>query len=223
MRRRARSHNVYHGRRRPNKKRLLGGAGGAGIPVGRRARRRRERLQAQVERAAAAAPGAVAGGRRLETHLWAAGRFRMVSQWGHVMALGAFGRGRGSRSVRRALAESALVHDASYWTPFELAGPRAALRRTLGLCTGGERVFARARGARETEVTLHASGRHPRGALGPARVLFLEAAGSEEGKLLIWVHAAAFQASAEALAVREGARSSSALGQGRAPSPSHCC
>ena len=48
-----------------------------------------------------------------------------------MLAEGVPGRGRGSRAALAELRGGALLHDASYWRPVQLAGPLAALRATL--------------------------------------------------------------------------------------------
>jgi ribonuclease P/MRP protein subunit POP1 len=62
-------------------------------------------------------------------------------RWGHVLAEGAPGRGRGSRAALAALRGGALLHDASYWRPVQLAGPLAALRSALALLWCGPPHF----------------------------------------------------------------------------------
>ncbi|KAK9819579.1 hypothetical protein WJX81_006009 [Elliptochloris bilobata] len=82
----------------------------------------------------------------LETHVWHAKRFAMASRWGHMLAEGLPGRGRGSRAVMAELRGGALLHDASYWQAVQLAGPVAGLRATLvTLCDAG--VLGHCRGA----------------------------------------------------------------------------
>jgi hypothetical protein len=71
----------------------------------------------------------------LETHAWQARRMAMHrGLWGHALALGAPGRGRGSRSLLHTLRERCIMHDASYWGVIRLSGHQrdvAALLRAV--------------------------------------------------------------------------------------------
>ena len=52
-------------------------------------------------------------------------------RWGHCLAEGAPGRGRGSRSLLHSLHAGALLHDASYMCPLQLSGAPDAVSRVL--------------------------------------------------------------------------------------------
>ena len=167
-RRRATSH-AGRGRRtyRPNadRKEAERAGGGAPLPESRAMRRRAGRLAAAGEAGAAAAAAATTSAaapppRRLETHVWHAKRLAMSGRggeeaplWGHALATGAVGPGRGDRAVRRRLAKGAaggggaLVHDASYWAALQVTAPDgAALAAFLDAATGG-RAWRAAAGA----------------------------------------------------------------------------
>ncbi len=55
----------------------------------------------------------------------------LSSRWGHKLAEGAPGKGRGSRAFLRALRDGAALHDASYWLALELQGASDSLARML--------------------------------------------------------------------------------------------
>lgn len=57
--------------------------------------------------------------------------FVLHGRWGYVLAEGLPGRGRGSRAALAELRGGALLHDASYWRPVQLAGALPALRTAL--------------------------------------------------------------------------------------------
>ena len=52
-------------------------------------------------------------------------------RWGHCLAEGAPGRGRGSRSLLHSLHTGALLHDMSYSSPLQLTGAPEALEGVL--------------------------------------------------------------------------------------------
>ena len=52
-------------------------------------------------------------------------------RWGHCLAEGAPGRGRGSRGLLHSLHTGALLHDASYLCPLQLSGDPEALQHVL--------------------------------------------------------------------------------------------
>ncbi|KAG1669489.1 hypothetical protein FOA52_015656 [Chlamydomonas sp. UWO 241] len=172
---------------------------------------------------------------RLETHAWHARRFKMEPRWGVLLAVAPFGRCRGSRSALHHARRGALVHDASYWSCLRLGGTREQLEAMLRAVSDPgllSRALSRSdvsRGASEFGLMLHAPGQFPRGALCPARALFVPPAtpcgpsdggssgggsgsaddggGDEDGggtssggALWMWVHAAGAADAARALA-----------------------
>lgn len=133
---------------------------------------------------------------RLETHVWHAKRFAMEHLWGHVLASGLPGRGRGSRSILRGACTAALVHDSTYLQAVQLEGPRAAIVQILesvsnykgsALRNGsgkGERGVTEESGAVACEVMLHREGEHPLGAIAPATLMWRpERAPSQEASV----------------------------------------
>jgi len=56
---------------------------------------------------------------------------RAACRFGHVLALHAAGRGRGSRACLRQAASGLVMHDASYWVPIELEGPWEGIQALL--------------------------------------------------------------------------------------------
>ncbi len=56
-----------------------------------------------------------------------------AGRWGHSLARGALGRGRGSRSLLHHLRSCAVAHDASYWRCLELGGAQREVARVLEL------------------------------------------------------------------------------------------
>jgi hypothetical protein len=72
------------------------------------------------------------GTSHLETHAWLARRMCMHrSLWGHSLAIGAPGRGRGSRSFLHNLREHCVMHDASYWGVIQLSGHQREVAAVL--------------------------------------------------------------------------------------------
>jgi hypothetical protein len=121
---------------------------------------------------------------RLETHVWHAKRFAMEHLWGHVLASGLPGRGRGSRSILRGAHTAALVHDSTYLQAVQLEGPRSVIVQILesvssykgsALRNGsgkGERRATEESGAVACEVMLHREGEYPLGAIAPATLMW---------------------------------------------------
>ncbi|GMH02302.1 hypothetical protein Nepgr_004141 [Nepenthes gracilis] len=73
------------------------------------------------------------GTKRLRTHVWHAKRFTMTKLWGFYLPLGLHGRGRGSRALLKWYKQGAVVHDASYYSAVQLAGPEDLLLSILDM------------------------------------------------------------------------------------------
>ena len=58
-------------------------------------------------------------------------RMQVPCRWGHVLAAHTAGKGRGFRSLYHTAQHGCLVHDASYWQPWELTGSLDQLRGCL--------------------------------------------------------------------------------------------
>ncbi|GAQ78751.1 hypothetical protein KFL_000180340 [Klebsormidium nitens] len=192
LRRRTTSHSRRQFLFRPKKqkveseKELEQGDGGERKPQSRKVRRR-AMLQAIKRGEANVGPD---GDIRLETHVWHAKRFVMEHLWGHVLAAGLPGRGRGSRSVLRAARFAALVHDATYVQPIQLEGPRTAVFEVLESVSSFRRADAENGSAKPGneprrageeggvlgsvafEVMLHKQGDFPLGAIAPATLMW---------------------------------------------------
>lgn len=114
----------------------------------------------------------------------------MEHLWGHILAAGLPGRGRGSRSILRAARSAALVHDATYVQPVQLEGPRTAVFEVLESVSTFRRAAAEKnqakpgnearRGGNEgeefgsvaSEVMIHRQGEFPLGAIAPATLMW---------------------------------------------------
>jgi len=97
--------------------------------------------------------------------------------YGHVLAVQAPGRGRGSRAVAHAARAGCAAHDASYVGALQLEGSATQLRMALELVADPTAVADLFRaplfreGRCEAALALHACGAWPRGALAPAKLL----------------------------------------------------
>ena len=83
---------------------------------GRRYRRRHSNLRAEYE-------GRSQKHKWLETHIWHAKRMKMVTLWGHRLAL--HPNDRHVRSSHRSINRNCVLHDASYLQCVEIVGPSA--------------------------------------------------------------------------------------------------
>eukprot|EP00873_Tetraselmis_striata_P043431 jgi/Tetstr1/463695/TSEL_008556.t1 len=172
--------------------------------------RRREPWQREwLRRGAAEGDSLPAEGstRQLETHVWHAKRMEMVTLWGHMLALGAPGRGRGRKAIAHRLSAGGVLHDASYHLPLLLRGPLLELRAVLGAVSDPQGGPARDPLA-EQPIMLHEPSKWPAGAIGPARLAWLPmpadrlsaaAPGGGDGACLLWLHCSACDAGEAAL------------------------
>eukprot|EP00850_Spirogloea_muscicola_P020737 SM000225S07016 [mRNA] locus=s225:40861:44235:- [translate_table: standard] len=93
----------------------------------------------------------------------------MASLWGHRLAAGVSGRGRGSRALLRQARSAALLHDASYYVALQLNGPQAAVLAALAAVVAEPQALAAATAeAGGHSCELHRWREAPRGALSPA-------------------------------------------------------
>jgi hypothetical protein len=136
LRRRTRGHNSYKHGKRPNQAKLTRSKGvGKMETFMNRSMRRKEKFKAYTDPWNTQEESVC----RLPTHVFHAKRLQMskMDDSKFTVPLGAFGRGRGTRSFHHKLNSSCIVHDASYWCPIEIEGPSKNVSSLLLAISGG--------------------------------------------------------------------------------------
>ncbi|XP_046383506.1 ribonucleases P/MRP protein subunit POP1 [Ischnura elegans] len=111
----------------------------------------------------------------LETHIWHAKRFHMISKWGYKLPH--FPNDKSSRACYRGAANHCLLQDVSYFVCIELMGSFAGVLKGLSMLTRQEcglsfQAKMWCNGDREGSIMLfHSDSKYPHGAIG--RVSFL--------------------------------------------------
>ncbi|TFY75477.1 hypothetical protein EWM64_g8533 [Hericium alpestre] len=95
----------------------------------------------------------------LESHIWHAKRMKMENMWGYRLAL-----------------HGSILHDASYWSLIQIAGPEHVLKALLESCCdpqgqgpGAKRFIG---GVRACETVLYRPQSYPFGFIGPVTVIW---------------------------------------------------
>lgn len=186
LRRRTRSHNRYKHGRRPNRaKKMRANEDAMEGGFFNRRMRRRENFRKYIDPwEETANPTKVY---RLPTHVFHAKRMQMTKLEGSnfIVPLGAFGRGRGTRSFHHKLHTTSVVHDASYWCSIELEGP---IREISSLLTEMSRgAITEELNEEEFRVDVYRIGKGANSRqVGPVDILRVR--NSEISSVLIWAH-----------------------------------
>ncbi|MFH4977390.1 hypothetical protein AB6A40_004099 [Gnathostoma spinigerum] len=112
----------------------------------------------------------------LETHVWHAKRFRMVSRWGYRLPF--YSWQRAFRPSYRDSMRHCAVHDVSYMRCFQIStsNQRSLIEKLRCLCQpSASATFAfkaALNGRMETPVLLYEPSEYPSGFIGPARFLW---------------------------------------------------
>lgn len=136
LRRRTRSHNNYVHRKRPNRAKSVRTEKLHKMETfTNRRMRRKEKFKMYSD------PWSIHDEsiRRLSTHVFHAKRMQMskMDYSKFIVPMGAFGRGRGTRSFYHKLNSSCVVHDASYWCSIEIEGPGKDVSSLFLAISGG--------------------------------------------------------------------------------------
>ncbi|XP_050091315.1 ribonucleases P/MRP protein subunit POP1 [Anopheles aquasalis] len=128
----------------------------------------------------------------LETHVWHARRFHMVSRWGYKIPQTPCNKGY--RSSYRATSKHALLHDLSYEGCVEVRGPESTLfdgLRRMGSERVGLTMAAKAYGAgtRAGYVWLFEDGHYPYGCLGRVRFVWRATVANDQRGRTVWIFA----------------------------------
>lgn len=163
------------------------------------------------------------GTKRLRTHVWHAKRFTMTKMWGFHLPLGLHGRGMGSRSLLKKFRDGVLIHDASYHGAVQLEGPQDSLvhmlARVLVPCESSQSEDTSVlSGITYGIAMLHHAGA-PFSPIAPVKYMwqplyklnsitpmncpdvdsYKQCSSPMSRKLLIWIHASAFDEGYDAL------------------------
>ncbi|XP_053678009.1 ribonucleases P/MRP protein subunit POP1 [Anopheles nili] len=128
----------------------------------------------------------------LETHVWHAKRFHMVSRWGYKIPQAPCNKSY--RSSYRASSKHCLMHDLSYEGCVEVSGNETALKEgfrrmcsdRIGLTMGAKAYSA---GQRAGYVWLYEDGAYPYGCLGKVRFLWRPNDTADEDHRTVWIFA----------------------------------
>lgn len=126
----------------------------------------------------------------LETHLWHAKRFHMVTRWGYRLPWSPCDKSY--RACYRANSKYCLVQDVSYMVTLQLSGPLEVLKGGFGKVTSakcGLTINAKCflNGKRQGQVFLFKANQYPLGCLGAVTFFWLPQRDSEAGKSTIWL------------------------------------
>lgn len=130
----------------------------------------------------------------LETHIWHAKRFHMISKWGYKLPYASCDKTY--RSNYRATAKHCLLQDTSFYDCIEIQGDFSEIVRCFASLTSarcglsiGARTFAT--GRREGCIELFQAGQYPNGALGKVSFIWKP---QEEYLRTLWlfIHPAAY-------------------------------
>ncbi|XP_065333173.1 ribonucleases P/MRP protein subunit POP1 [Cloeon dipterum] len=129
--------------------------------------------------------------RWLETHLWHAKRFRMVTRWGFKLAETPCDKGW--RACWRASISHCLMFDLSYTLCVELSGRESDLFSTLEKltsedCRANNLNPEVAAGSKEGQIVLYTPGEYPKGCIGPAKLMWRPQGAEETRQLWLWCH-----------------------------------
>ncbi|XP_055337316.1 ribonucleases P/MRP protein subunit POP1-like [Paramacrobiotus metropolitanus] len=128
----------------------------------------------------------------LETHVWHAKRFHMLTKWGYKVA--DYPNDKGFRAAFRASAEECLMTDMSYLVCMELEGPEAVLLEGIQQLTASDigRTFAfkdYRDGHLEGTCILYEPQKYPFNPIGPVKFIWQAALNdSVSRKINLWLH-----------------------------------
>ncbi|XP_003782505.1 ribonucleases P/MRP protein subunit POP1 [Otolemur garnettii] len=131
----------------------------------------------------------------LETHIWHAKRFHMVKKWGYC--LGERPTVKSHRACYRAMTNSCLLQDLSYYCCLELKGKEEEILKALSPMCSMETglTFAAVHclsGKRQGSLVLYRANKYPREMLGPVTFIWkserTSSDTSESRQLWIWLH-----------------------------------
>ncbi|XP_055906302.1 ribonucleases P/MRP protein subunit POP1 [Eupeodes corollae] len=130
----------------------------------------------------------------LETHIWHAKRFHMISKWGYKLPYASCDKTY--RSCYRASAKHCLLQDISFHACVEIQGKFDEIVRCFGALTSskcglgiGAKTFAS--GRREGSIELFQAGQYPNGALGKISFLWRPEE-TDTRTLWLFIHPAAY-------------------------------
>ncbi|KAJ7069842.1 POP1-domain-containing protein [Mycena amicta] len=110
----------------------------------------------------------------LETHIWHSKRMHMENMWGHRLAVTP--TEKAFRPSHRAAVHGSIIHDASYYSTFQLHGPQKLLSDILSLFSdpldpspGAKRYHP---GLRTAETHIYEIDHYPFNLIGPASIIW---------------------------------------------------
>ncbi|KAH9480457.1 Ribonucleases P/MRP protein subunit POP1 [Psilocybe cubensis] len=110
----------------------------------------------------------------LETHIWHAKRMHMENMWGYRLAVTP--TEKSYRPSHRASVHGSILHDASYYSTYEIKGPEEALIALLDLCCDpqgpGPSSKRYLNGSRILETSMYAVGLYPYGLIAPVTIIW---------------------------------------------------
>ncbi|XP_055855952.1 ribonucleases P/MRP protein subunit POP1 [Episyrphus balteatus] len=123
----------------------------------------------------------------LETHIWHAKRFHMISKWGYKLPYASCDKTY--RSCYRASAKHCLLQDISFYACLEIQGGFEEIVKGFGSLTSskcglgiGAKTFAS--GRREGSIELFQSGQYPNGSMGKVSFLWKP---QDNGIRILWI------------------------------------